>query len=389
MAPTPSRQDSCVPSSAGSSSRRNSISDPQGSCKVIVNRGVPETVTDLRATCTLRTKPDPDADNLYTNEADRITDSGFNHETDSDASQDSPEDSASVTDLKTVTCKDSTHPFHLPARRLTKHSRLFATLACCPSTTTNLPLNIDHSSFTVFTRFLRSEPISLPPGTSDRNGYGTDIYTLLHAHAAGETLQAPVFTDMVMDAIISELTTSDLDSEGGDIARRDARDKTRDLDLLLPAACLLFPPGSVGRDFFVDWYVHEPARRFHNLSVASAVETGDLDFLARCMVKLRDLREEVVIPPYVRDACRYHVHRSMGLPCYRRGRRGRYSGLEYAVRVGLGGEGDEDDDDDGLVGLEVMEYEDCVDEASLMVMDEGERDYEGLEEKGLWSRLMG
>lgn len=190
-----------------------------------------------------------------------------------------------------------------------------------------------------------------------------------------------------MDAIISELTTSDLDSEGGDIAHRDARDKTRDLDLLLPAACLLFPPGSVGRDFFVDWYVHEPARRFHNLSVASAVETGDLDFLARCMVELRDLREEVVIPPYVRDPCRYHVHRSMGLPCYRRGRRGRYSGLEYAVRVGLGGEVDEDDDD-GLVGLEVMEYEDCVDEASLMVMDEGECDYEGLEEKGLWSRLM-
>ena len=224
--------------------------------------------------------------------------------------------------------------------------------------------------------------MALPPGTVDQNGYDTDIYTLLHAHAAGEALQALVFTDMVMDAIISSLTSEDDDDfnfaiTDEDVAILDARAKARDLDLLLPAACLAFPPDSIAREFFVDWYVHEPAHRFHNLSIASAVETGDLDFLARCMVAQRGMRVpeqlgEEVVSPYVQDPCAYHVHGRMGLPCYRRERKGRYSGLEYAVRLGLG---DEDDAEVVVeVEVEVAEYEKCLDEASMLV-DEGSCDF--------------
>lgn len=346
-------------------------------------------MVDLRATCTLSSRPsnkvchqiDPDTAEQLSDGSlcDVYSDYG-------NPSFPSALSTSASTDLVTVTCKGSTRPFRLPASRLTKHSRLFSTLSCCPETTTapnpstHLPstidLNIDYESFIVFARFLSGGPVHLPPGAVDKDGYGTDIYTLMHAHAAGEALQAPVFTDMVMDAIIEELTTDDFHFAlpEKDIAILDAKAKATDLDLLLPAACLTFPPNSIGRNFFIDWYVHEPAHRFYNLSIASAVETGDLDFLARCMVGQRDMRVpeelgEEVVPPYVEDPCRYHVHGSMGLPCYRRGRRGRYSGVEYAVRLGLGK--GEEDDECGVSEVAVEDYEDCVDEASLMLVDEG------------------
>lgn len=128
---------------------------------------------------------------------------------------------------------------------------------------------------------------------------------------------------------------------------------------------------SLGRDLLVDWYVHSPAGDIHNLSAEAVVEIGDLDFAARCMVlgKERQMACElgggVEVPPYLLDPCRYHEHRRMGLPCYKRSRGSVFSQLEYAVRCGLGGCEDlENDGDDGGLGETMLcEYEACVDQS--------------------------
>lgn len=129
------------------------------------------------------------------------------------------------------------------------------------------------------------------------------MYLLMRAHAAGEALGAGMFADMVIDEIIGELTGGveevkvvgwrcGEEEEDDEIERRrsldssaaDARAKTHDLEILLGAAAAIWPPGSLGRDLLVDWYVHSAAHKLQNLSVEAVVEIGDLDLAARCMV---------------------------------------------------------------------------------------------------------
>ncbi|KAM0722880.1 hypothetical protein Q7P37_001078 [Cladosporium fusiforme] len=275
----------------------------------------------------------------------------------------------------TILCNHSPHPFTLPTSLLTTHSRLFATLSHDASTTSDgtLHLNIDHGAFIVFARWLRGGPIHVPEG--DENGFATDLYMLMRAHAAGEALGAGTFADMVVDEIIAELTDDEAGEEDGCSLRsrkRDSQAKARDLEILLQAAVAIWPPGSLGRDLMVDWYVHSPACNLHNLTVEAVVEIGDLDFAARCMVlgKERQMACElggggVVEAPYLLDPCRYHEHRRRGLPCYKRSRESVFSQLEYVVRCGMGGFDDcEDDGDDGFQGgMMLCEYEACVGES--------------------------
>lgn len=215
----------------------------------------------------------------------------------------------------------------------------------------------------------------MPEG--DENGFATDLYLLMRAHAAGEALGADMFADMVIDEIIGELTGGEsreveIEMEGWrwggveedddsqsqkslDSSTEDARLKTHDLEILLSAAAAIWPPGSLGRDLLVDWYVHSAAHSLQNLSVESVVEIGDLDLAARCMVlgKERQMlceRGEIVRAPYLEDPCRYHEHRRLGTPCYKRSRESVYSRLEFAVRCGVGGWEDEDEDDDSGFG---------------------------------------
>lgn len=226
----------------------------------------------------------------------------------------------------TILCTNSIHPITLPTHLLTTNSRLFATLAHDPSTffPAALNLNIDHDAFTVFARWLQGGRIHVPEG--DDNGFATDLYLLMRAHAAGEALGASMFADMVIDEIIGELTLG-MDIEGCpceddethsqrsfDSSAADARAKAHDLEILLQAAAAIWPPGSLGRDLLVDWYVHSAASKLQNLSVEAVVEIGDLDLAARCMVlgKERQMvceRGEVVRAPYLVDPCRYHDHR--------------------------------------------------------------------------------
>jgi hypothetical protein len=153
----------------------------------------------------------------------------------------------------------------------------------------------------------------------------------MRAHAAGEALGASMFADMVIDEVIGELTHDEschcdsrsqksLDSEAVD-----AQAKTHDLEILLQAAAAIWPPGSLGRDLLVDWYVHSAASKLQNLSVGAVVEIGDLDLAARCMVLGKERQMvcesgEIAHAPYLVDPCRYHEHRQLGQPCYKRSR---------------------------------------------------------------------
>lgn len=278
----------------------------------------------------------------------------------------------------TILCNHSTHPITLSKHLLTSNSRLFATLSHDASTFTTagtLQLNIDHDAFTVFARWLRGGPIHVPEG--DENGFATDLYMLMRAHAAGEALGAGTFADMVVDEIIAELTDGERE-DGGSLSplrspARDSRAKARDPEILLQAAAAIWPPGSLGRDLLVDWYVHSPACSLHNLSAEAVVEIGDLDFAARCMVlgKERQMAHElggdgVVEAPYLVDPCRYHEHRRRGLPCYRRSRDSVFSKLEYIVRCGLGECEDFEDDEIQMDRAMLWEYEACVDESMML-----------------------
>ena len=74
-------------------------------------------------------------------------------------------------------------------------------------------------------------------------------------------------------------------------------------------------------------------------------------------------RGEVVRAPYLVDPCRYHEHRWLGLPCYKRSRESVFSRLEFAVRCGVGGWEDNDGDSGfGGDGATLEEYEACVEE---------------------------
>lgn len=67
--------------------------------------------------------------------------------------------------------------------------------------------------------------------------------------------------------------------------------------------------------------------------------------------------------PCPSDPCRYHKHRQLGLPCYKRSRDSVFSQLEFAVRCGIGSWDEEDDDgDSGFVreSVTLQEYEACV-----------------------------
>lgn len=276
----------------------------------------------------------------------------------------------------TVLCKHSTHPITLPTAPLAAQSRLFATLAHDPNTffPSTLHLNIDHDTFTVFARWLQGGRIHVPEG--DENGFATDLYVLMRAHAAGEALGAGRFADMVIDEIIEELTHDEACQWDGrsqlsvDSEVVDSRAKAHDLEILLQAAAAIWPPGSLGRDLLVDWYVHSSASKLQNLSVEAVVEIGDLDLAARCMVLGKERQMvcessgEVVPAPYLSDPCRYHEHRQLGLPCYKRSGQSVYSQLEFVVRCGTGG-WEVEDDDDGDSGFEgdvatPQEYRDCV-----------------------------
>jgi hypothetical protein len=303
--------------------------------------------------------------------------------------------------LTTILCPSSLHPTTLPTTLLTTHSRLFATLAHDPSFHSSSPLNlnIDHDAFAVFARWLRNGPIHVPLG--DENGFATDLYLLMRAHAAGEALGAGMFSDMVLDEIIGELVGggSREVSEGEWYCRddderqseksldskvADARAKTHDLEILLQAAAAIWPPGSLGRDLLVDWYVHSSASELQNLSVEAVVEIGDLDLAARCMVLGKEKqmaieRGEVVRPPYLEDPCRYHEHRKLGMLCYKRSRESVYSRLEFAVRCGVGGWEDDDEDGDsgfGGEGATLEEYEACVEETVEVFGEDGEAMYD-------------
>ena len=215
----------------------------------------------------------------------------------------------------------------------------------------------------------------------------------MRAHAAGEALGAGMFSDMVVDEIIGELVGGRREMEGWrwddyesrsegslDSSVADARAKTHDLEILLQAAAAIWPPGSLGRDLLVDWYVHSAASELLNLSVEAVVEIGDLDLAARCMVlgKERQMaveRGEVVRAPYLEDPCRYHEHRRLGIPCYKRSRESVYSRLEFAVRCGVGGWDDDDEDGDsgfGEDGVSLEEYEACVEESVEVLGQNGE-----------------
>jgi hypothetical protein len=215
----------------------------------------------------------------------------------------------------------------------------------------------------------------------------------MRAHAAGEALGAGMFSDMVLDEIIGELVGGRREMEGWrwgedesrsekslDFSAADARAKTHDLEILLQAAAAIWPPGSLGQDLLVDWYVHSAASELQNLSVEAVVEIGDLDLAARCMVlgKERQMaveRGEVVRPPYLEDPCRYHEHRRLGMPCYKRSRESVYSRLEFAVRCGVGGWEDDDEDGDsgfGGDGATLEEYEACVEETMGAFEHDGE-----------------
>lgn len=294
----------------------------------------------------------------------------------------------------TILCTSSLHPITLPTNLLTTHSRLFATLSHDPSTFSpgTLSLNIDHDAFAVFARWLQGGKIHVPEG--DEHGFATDLYLLMRAHAAGEALGAAMFADMVVDEIIGELTfgmeregcyCGDEDDETQsqrslDSSALDARAKTHDLEILFQAAAAIWPPGSLGRDLLVDWYVHSAAHKLQNLSVEAVVEIGDLDLAARCMVlgKERQMvceRGEVVRAPYLVDPCRYHEHRWLGLPCYKRSRESVFSRLEFAVRCGVGGWEDDDEDGDsgfGGDGASLEEYEACVEESVGVFGQDGE-----------------
>lgn len=282
----------------------------------------------------------------------------------------------------TILCNHALQPITLPTHLLTSNSRLFATLTHDPSTFsgTALNLNIDHDTFTVFARWLQGGRIHVPEG--DENGFATDLYLLMRAHAAGEALGASIFADMVIDEIIGELTCDEAEGcRRGDDGRSqksldseeaDARAKAHDLEILLQAAAVIWPPGSLGRDLLVDWYVHSAAaqNKLQNLSVEAVVEIGDLDLAARCMVLGKERQMmcesgESVPAPYLSDPCRYHEHRELGLPCYKRSRDSVFSRLEFVVRCGIGGweEDDEEDGDSGFGGdgtTPMQEYEACV-----------------------------
>jgi hypothetical protein len=129
---------------------------------------------------------------------------------------------------------------------------------------------------------------------------------------------------MVVDEIIGELVGRSREvSYGGwycedeesrsekslDSLAADVQAKTHDVEILLQAAAAIWPPGSLGRDLLVDWYVHSAARSLQNLSVEAVMEIGDLDLAARCMVlgKERQMageRGEIVRAPYLIDPCR-------------------------------------------------------------------------------------
>lgn len=285
-------------------------------------------------------------------------------------------------DWISIICNHSAQPIMLPIDLLTAHSRLFTTLAHDPSTFScaNLQLNIEHDAFTVFARWLSGGKIHVPEG--DEKGFATDLYLLMRVHAAGEALGAGTFADMVMDEIIGELTREeedvwyDIDLDGQQLLVSDAHAKAHDLEILLQAAAAIWPPGSLGRDLLVNWYVHSPASKMHNLSVEAMVEIGDLDLAARCMVlgKERQIACEIggdVLAPYQVDRCVYHEHRRLGLPCYKRSQESVFSRLDFAVRCGM--DGWKEDDDDGDSGFEsdsftTQKYADCI-EGDLGVLE--------------------
>jgi len=102
------------------------------------------------------------------------------------------------------------------------------------------------------------------------------------------------------------------------------------------------------------------------------VEIGDLDLAARCMVLAKERQMvyeagETVRAPYLSDPRRYHEHRQLGLPCYKRSRESVFSRLEFAVRCGVGGWEDDDEEDGdsgfGEDGTTLQEYEACVEDA--------------------------
>jgi hypothetical protein len=139
----------------------------------------------------------------------------------------------------------------------------------------------------------------------------------------------------------------------------------------------IWPPGSLGRDLLEDWYVHSSSHTLQNFSVSAVVEIGDLDLAARCMVLGKERQMlvdagEFVEAPYVVDPCRYHEHRRLGQPCYKRSRDSVFSQLELMVRSGVGGWEDDDDGDSGFEGEVATpeEYRDCVRE-SLGVLEGG------------------
>ncbi|GAB7325746.1 hypothetical protein MBLNU13_g09701t1 [Cladosporium sp. NU13] len=175
--------------------------------------------------------------------------------------------------LITILSNSSLHPITL----LTTKSRLFATLSHDPSifSSSTLALNIDHDAFAVFARWLQGGKIHVPDG--DDHGFATDLYLLMRAHAAGEALGAAMFADM--------MSQRSLDSSAAD-----TRAKTHDLEILLQAAAAIWPPGSLGRDLLVDWYVHSAAYKLRALSVEAVVEIGDLDLAVRCMVLGKERR---------------------------------------------------------------------------------------------------
>jgi hypothetical protein len=123
-----------------------------------------------------------------------------------------------------------------------------------------------------------------------------------------------------------------------------------------------------------------PPRTHCRTSVSAVVEIGDLDLAARCMVLGKERQMlvdagEFVEVPFLADPCRYHEHRRLGQPCYKRSRDSVFSQLALMVRRGVGGWEDDDDDDDGDSGFEgevatPEEYRDCVRE-SLGLLEGG------------------
>jgi hypothetical protein len=95
---------------------------------------------------------------------------------------------------------------------------------------------------------------------------------------------------------------------------------------------------------------------------------SDLDLAARCMVMSKERQllcevGELFQASYLSNPCRYHEHRQLGLPYYKRSRDSVFSQLELAVRCGMGDWDEEDDDgDSGFEGESVtlQEYEACV-----------------------------